>query len=121
MKYHERAILSPKHEDVNKLNQQIVSKLPGETTKYRSIDTVIDENEAINYPIEFLNSLEPSGMPPHIGITSKNWSSSNDHSQLRSSEAEPELSCSRVGVPQNLIVYVPNGKTKNIVYPLALK
>lgn len=31
------------------------------------------------------------------------------------------VGCSRVGTPQNLIVYTPNNKTKNIVYPLALK
>lgn len=62
----ERAILAPKNDDVNKINHQIQLKLPGEVVKYKSIDTVIDENQAVNYPIEFLNSLEPSGMPPHI-------------------------------------------------------
>lgn len=31
------------------------------------------------------------------------------------------VACSRVGTPSNLIVYAPNGKTQNIVYPLALK
>lgn len=31
-----------------------------------SIYTVIDENQAASYPTEFLNSLEASGMPPHI-------------------------------------------------------
>lgn len=62
----ERAILAPKNDDVNKINHQIQLKLPGEVVKYKSIDTVIDEEQAVNYPIEFLNSLEPSGMPPHI-------------------------------------------------------
>lgn len=62
----ERAILAPKNNDVNKINHQIQLKLPGEVVKYKSIDTVIDEEQAVNYPIEFLNSLEPSGMPPHI-------------------------------------------------------
>lgn len=31
------------------------------------------------------------------------------------------FACSRVGTPKNLIIYTPNGKTHNIVYPLALK
>lgn len=62
----ERAILAPKNDDVNKINDRIQLRIPGEPTRYKSVDTVIDENEAVNYPIEFLNSLEPPGMPPHI-------------------------------------------------------
>ncbi|GBM85718.1 hypothetical protein AVEN_163047-1 [Araneus ventricosus] len=39
---------------------------PGETATYKSKETVIDQDEAINYPTEFLNSLDLSGLPPHI-------------------------------------------------------
>lgn len=62
----ERAILAPKNEDVEKINHQIQNKIPGKTTKYLSINTVIDVNQSVNYPIEFLNSLEPQGMLPHL-------------------------------------------------------
>lgn len=61
----ERAILAPKNDMVHKLNNQIQLKIPGVVTKYKSIDTVTSENEVVNYPTEFLNSLEPFGMPPH--------------------------------------------------------
>lgn len=61
----ERAILAPKNVNVNVINLQIQEQLPGKTTLYQSIDTVKDVDTAVHYPTEFLNSLEPSGMPPH--------------------------------------------------------
>ena len=61
----ERAILAPKNINVNTINRQIQQQLPGETISYKSIDTAADDNAAVQYPTEFLNSLEPSGMPPH--------------------------------------------------------
>jgi hypothetical protein len=61
----ERAILAPKNVNVNAINLQIQEQLPGETTSYKSVDTVTNTDAAVQYPTEFLNSLEPSGMPPH--------------------------------------------------------
>ena len=61
----ERAILAPKNNSVNAINLQIQLQLPGETISYKSVDTVTDVNEAVRYPTEFLNSLEPPGMPSH--------------------------------------------------------
>ena len=61
----ERAILAPKNVNVNAINLEIQQQLPGETTLYKSIDTATDTDAAVQYPTEFLNSLEPSGMPPH--------------------------------------------------------
>lgn len=59
----ERAILAPKNEDVSKLNHQILHDILGSSTKFKSIDTVTQTDQVVNYPIEFLNSLEPPGMP----------------------------------------------------------
>ena len=39
--------------------------LPGQCTNYKSIDTVPDETTATLFPVEFLNTLEISGMPSH--------------------------------------------------------
>lgn len=61
----ERAILAPKNANVNEINFQIQQKLPGDLVSYKSIDTATNEEDAVNYPVEFLNSLEPPGMPPH--------------------------------------------------------
>ncbi|XP_073999516.1 ATP-dependent DNA helicase pif1-like [Rhodnius prolixus] len=61
----ERAILAAKNVDVNGLNLKIQQLLPGDLVSYKSIDAVCDTNGTVNYPIEFLNSLDLPGMPPH--------------------------------------------------------
>ncbi|KIH68827.1 hypothetical protein ANCDUO_00834 [Ancylostoma duodenale] len=61
----DRAILAPMNDSVNKINAEIQNQLPGPAVTYASIDTVVDSEQAVSYPTEFLNSLEPPGMPPH--------------------------------------------------------
>ena len=61
-------ILTPTNETALKLNDQILKKkVPGPMKVYVSADKAVcdDEEEANNYPVEFLNSLTPTGMPPH--------------------------------------------------------
>ncbi|XP_054719193.1 uncharacterized protein LOC129228538 [Uloborus diversus] len=60
-----RAILATRNVDVDEINFQIQQLLPGNLMSFHSIDTVVDENEAVNFPTEFLNSLDIPGMPPH--------------------------------------------------------
>ncbi|KAL8600890.1 hypothetical protein ACOMHN_045028 [Nucella lapillus] len=60
----QRAILAPTNEAVTQVNRQLLSQLPSEEQVYKSVDGVLDE-EAIHYPVVFLNALEPAGMPPH--------------------------------------------------------
>ena len=61
------AILSPKNENCLSMNEEVLKMLPVETKTYLSADSVNcdDNEEAQNYPMEFLNLLTPSGVPPH--------------------------------------------------------
>ncbi|GFS53811.1 ATP-dependent DNA helicase [Trichonephila clavipes] len=61
----ERAILAAKNLDVYAINFKIQQSLPGNEITFKSIDTVVDPNEVVNYLVEFLNSLDLPGMPPH--------------------------------------------------------
>ncbi|XP_055944569.1 uncharacterized protein LOC129975533 [Argiope bruennichi] len=62
----ERAILAAKNIDVILINFTVQNEIPDEETTYKSIDTVVNHYESVNYPIEFLNSLDLPGMPSHI-------------------------------------------------------
>ena len=61
----ERCILAPLNQTTRTINDTLVAQLPGETVEYRSLDSVLDESQAMHFPIEFLNSLEVSGFPSH--------------------------------------------------------
>jgi hypothetical protein len=61
----ERAILCPRNVDVNNINMEVQSLIPAQEVKYISIDKVLDEDKAVEYPVEFLNSIEISGLPSH--------------------------------------------------------
>jgi PIF1-like helicase/Helicase len=65
----ERAILCPKNRDVQKINDMVTSTLPQHEHIFLSIDNIVSEEHNdpafTLYPPEFLNSLEPSGLPPH--------------------------------------------------------
>ncbi|UYV67627.1 hypothetical protein LAZ67_5001401 [Cordylochernes scorpioides] len=60
-----RTILAPKNSTVLEINNTILNSIPGESKIYRSIDTMVDPDESVSYPPEFLNSLELSGTPSH--------------------------------------------------------
>lgn len=54
----ERAILAVKNVDVDDINFRIRQSLPGDLVSFKSINTICNVNEALNYPTEFLNSLD---------------------------------------------------------------
>ena len=67
-----RAILSTKNEHVdrlnamifetNRLNAMMIERIPGEEKVYHSFDTVVDDPQN-HFPIDFLNSITPNGLP----------------------------------------------------------
>ncbi|XP_010474068.1 PREDICTED: uncharacterized protein LOC104753522 [Camelina sativa] len=66
----ERTILSPRNDDVNKINQYMLSQIPGEEIQYLSSDSVETSDTSayddMIYTQEFLNSIQVSGLPNHV-------------------------------------------------------
>lgn len=62
-----RIILCPRNEDCRQVNRTVLQRVAGAARTYTAIDTVEadDVDETANYPTEFLNSLEPDGLPPY--------------------------------------------------------
>ena len=60
-----RAILSTKNDHVDDLNDKMISRFPGEEKVYHSFDYIEDDFQN-NYTIDFLNSITPNGLPPHV-------------------------------------------------------
>lgn len=62
----ERTIISARNSSVDQINEEILKRVPGDEKCYKSIDTVINEEDTVHYPQEFLNTLNPSGLPSHF-------------------------------------------------------
>ena len=65
----ERTILSARNDDVSAINLEALNIFPGDTTTYFAADKMSNDDEverslANRYPNEYLNSLDPSGLPP---------------------------------------------------------
>ena len=61
----ERAILTPRNETAAIINNLLLEKLPADVVKYQSVDSVVEVEDAVHYPVEFLHTLNPPGIPPH--------------------------------------------------------
>ena len=59
------AILTPKNKDVATLNDKVLELFPGEAHEFKSADAIDNPEDQIAYPLELLNSLNPSDLPPH--------------------------------------------------------
>jgi hypothetical protein len=61
----ERAILTPKNKNVNEINETIAKRFPGNEILIQSADDLVKEYEGVGIPNEYLNTLNPPGLPPH--------------------------------------------------------
>ena len=63
----DRVILSPRNDDVHHINSKVIDKFPGQEKVYHSADRVLPEDgvddPVHNLPLEYLNSLNASGLP----------------------------------------------------------
>jgi ATP-dependent DNA helicase PIF1 len=50
---------------VDEINRTLLDQLPGNVVQFKSFDVTKEINEAVNFPVEFLNSQNPSGLPQH--------------------------------------------------------
>ena len=64
----ERAILAQTNESVHIINKNLLRNLPTNERTYISIDTTIELDDTVNHPTEFLNSLNPTGLPTLLSL-----------------------------------------------------
>eukprot|EP00267_Zea_mays_P047682 XP_020400166.1 uncharacterized protein LOC103638314 [Zea mays] len=60
-----RAILSTRNDWVDMINAKMIDRFQGEHMVYHSFDSAMDDPHNY-YPPEFLNTLTPNGLPPHV-------------------------------------------------------
>ena len=65
--YAKRTIFTSTNIDSLAINEQVLERLPGDVKFLLSADAIEtdDLNEINNFPVKYLNSLTPSGMPVH--------------------------------------------------------
>ncbi|KAK7376137.1 hypothetical protein VNO78_34991 [Psophocarpus tetragonolobus] len=61
----QRAILTPKNDDVQQLNNMIINQFPGKEHEFLSFYEVEGDTHNL-YQQEFLHTIAPGGLPPHV-------------------------------------------------------
>ena len=60
-----RTILTPLNATVDNINSTCVKIFPGKSEIYLSADKLHDDSSSLEIPVEYLNTITPSGFPPH--------------------------------------------------------
>ena len=63
--FSERAILPPRINEMFNINLRFLRPMNNDFQSFESVDSVVDENKAVEYPTEFLNSLDPPSIVCH--------------------------------------------------------
>jgi len=58
--------LTSKNDTAGEINKILLGSFQAKKMEYRSVNSVLEIDDAVNYPVEFLNSLNPPGFPPHL-------------------------------------------------------
>ena len=61
-----RAILCTTNKEVAMINETVSSLLPGVQVSYASADELQNTDDLLRFNVEYLNSLTPTGFPPHV-------------------------------------------------------
>ena len=59
----ERAILTTWNDKSADINETLLQSFERVEMEYKSVDSVVDVDDAVHYPVEFLNTLDPPGLP----------------------------------------------------------
>jgi ATP-dependent DNA helicase PIF1 len=62
----ERAVLAPKNNTVHEINTSMAERFPGNSIRIESADDLIEGSENAAIPNEYLNTLNPAGLPRHL-------------------------------------------------------
>ena len=60
-----QCILTPTNMNVDKINHAMVVKSPGQEINLFSADSVDNEQDARSFSVEYVNRLNPTGLPSH--------------------------------------------------------
>lgn len=62
----ERAILTSTNDTAAEINKILLDSFQAESMEYKSVNSVKELDDAVNYLIEFLNLLNLLGFPPYL-------------------------------------------------------
>ncbi|CAG9768324.1 unnamed protein product [Ceutorhynchus assimilis] len=61
----ERPIFTPKNDTAAEINHILLNSFNGQSIEFKSVDSVLQDDNAVHYPSEILNTLNPPGFPAH--------------------------------------------------------